>query len=37
MTGRVSGPLTAYEAVQVTLESDDGEDLSGPVLMEARL
>lgn len=37
MAGEVSGPLASYDAVQVTLEPEDSGDLSGPVLMEARL
>ena len=37
MAGTVSGPLTSYDAVQVTLEPEDSEALSGPVLLEGRL
>ena len=37
MAGSISGPLTPYDTVQVTLEPEDTESRSGPVLLEGKL
>lgn len=37
MAGRIQGPLSPYDTVQVTLEPEGDEGMSGPVLLEGRL
>lgn len=37
MAGSITGPLTSYDTVQVTLEREDSKSRSGPVLLEGKL